>query len=132
MAMINPRVFEYHPRLPDRESLSPENLRIVYDDALDALYLDFGDEHQPAVSIDIDESDIYARVDPVTDLIVGLQVEMFLARSVIDHPSLLILAEAAGIPEARLTEVRQRIDPTRLKAAALHETLHWLSRADAH
>lgn len=123
--MTHPEAYVYHPRIPDRQHIKPESIAIDYDDAIDALYVHFSGQAEPGISIDIDD-DVYLRIDPTSEKVVGLQVETFLARAVIEHPSLLILAEAAGIPDARLAEVRGRIDAVRLKDAALDETFDWL------
>lgn len=131
MAINKPVTFVYHPHLPDRARLSLDDITIVYDEALDALYVDFERAPQPAVSIDIDDSDVYARVNPETNVVVGMQIENFLRRAVRDNPELLIFAEAAGVTSERIAQVRDTIDPLKLRAVALNKAFAELKAVES-
>ncbi|HLI52066.1 MAG TPA: hypothetical protein VKU87_09725 [Thermomicrobiaceae bacterium] len=130
MAINKPASFVYHPHLPDRASVSLDDVTITYDDTMDALYVDFMKPMPPAVSIDVDDSDIYARTVPDGDLVVGMQIENFLVGAVLENPALLIFAELAGISAAMMEEVRAKIDPLKLKQAALSAAFEQLKTVE--
>lgn len=106
------------PRMPRVEDLDPERLAFSYDDETDTLFVHFYGEPLPAVSVEV-QDDAFVRVDPVTEEVVGLQIEAFLTRAVLEHPSLLKTAEIAGVPSPLIEDARRRISPAELKREGL-------------
>jgi len=93
-----------------------ERFRVTYDGPSDTLFLDFFGKGQPAASIPLDRGDrdyLYARVDPNTGQIVGVQIEEFLSYAVEVDPELLgavSLAEFRGVaPEAEADLKRRSV-----------------------
>lgn len=87
----NPSVQTFTPSWPDLTSLPSDQVRLTYDRATDTLFVDFYGEARPAASIPLDRGDrdyVYARIDPETDAVVGLQIEHFLSYAIEQHPEL--------------------------------------------
>lgn len=108
--------------MPRREDLDPRRIVVSYDDVSDTLMLHLFGRGRPAVSIETGNG-FFLRVDPGTHHVVGVQVEAFLSRAIVENPDLLEVAEAAGIPEQKIQQVRGRISPESMKAAAARTLL---------
>ena len=116
------------PKMPRSEDLDPRLMVVSYDDVSDTLMLHFFGQGRPAVSMEV-RNGFFLRVDPETHQVVGVQVEAFLSRAVIEDPELLEVAEAAGIPEQTIQRIRRRITPDAMKAAAASTLLRRLQPA---
>lgn len=81
----------FRPRWPERGTVAPERVVFTYDPPSDTLFVDFAGTARPAVSVPADaglgEVDIYLRVDPVSEEVVGLQIEGILSAP--DRPAWL-------------------------------------------
>jgi len=120
--------FAYHPRLPDRDKVDPRAITVEYEQTSDTLFVHFYGRSRSAISILMDD-DIYFRVDPVTEDVVGVQVEYYLSHAVREHPELLIFAEFANIPASLIEQARSEIDSNAMRASALNSVYELLSRA---
>ena len=81
-------------RWPDLTALPLDQMRLTYDRPSDTLFVDFYGEARPAANVPLDRGDrdyVFARVDPETDAVVGLQIEHFLSYAVEQHPELIDL-----------------------------------------
>lgn len=81
----------FRPRWPERETVDPERVGFTYDRPSDTLFVDFLGRPRPAVSVPenvgLGEVDVYLRVEPVSEEVVGLQIEGVLAAT--DRPAWL-------------------------------------------
>ena len=104
MAKIEPHPVQ--PKRVDREQW--RDVGFDYDDVSDTftLYL-FGLRHPSKVLHTAAFFDLL--IDPVTEAIVGYQIEGFLTYVIYDQPWLLAYAEVAGIPQERVAAARDRI-----------------------
>lgn len=101
-----------HPQAPDPATIDPGQVVIAYDRRVDTLVVDFfGREHPSKVLHTGTGVDL--RIDPATEVIVGIQIEAVRKQAVELHPLpvLLIanLAELLGIRDDDLTEIRNCI-----------------------
>lgn len=67
------------PKVPALDSLDPASIGVDYHAEQDTLFVHFSGSSTPAISTYIDDDTIY-RLDPVTEEVVGLEIEDFLAR----------------------------------------------------
>lgn len=93
MAMSNPesqlRVF--HPIWPDANDLAVRRSLWSYDRFSDTMMVHFAGKPLSAVAVPLDIGPydyLFARIDPETDRVVGVQIEDFLAFAVYQHPYL--------------------------------------------
>lgn len=107
-------VSEAPPTAPKWPEHLPEGqTRFTYDRESDTLFVDFYGEPRPASSepVDIGDRDyLYFGVDPLTDEVVGVQVETFLSYAVERHPDFieaLIIADIKGYDDFAARELRQ-------------------------
>ncbi len=137
MAVIkqNPNIQMFKPRWPNLTSLPLDQVRLTYDQPSDTLFVDFYGEAPPAASVPLDHGDrdyLYARVDPETNAVVGLQIEHFLSYAIEQHPELadaLDTATLVGISRYDLSLIpRQRSErPQTANIATLLEDVLRLS-----
>jgi hypothetical protein len=66
------------PKVPALDSLDPATIGIDYHAAQDTLFVHFSGSSTPAISKYVDDDTIY-RLDPVTEEVVGVEVENFLS-----------------------------------------------------
>lgn len=102
MAVIkrNPNLQTFKPRWPDLTSLPFDQVQLTYDRPSDTLFIDLCGEARPAASVPLDRGDrdyIYARVDPETDAVIGLQIEHFLSYAIEQHPGLVDVLDASTL-----------------------------------
>ena len=104
MAKIEPHLVQ--PKRVDQAQW--RDIGFDYDDVSDTftLYL-FGLRHPSKVLHTPKFFDLL--VDPVSEAIVGYQIEGFLTYVIYDQPWLLAYAEVAGIPQERVAAARTRI-----------------------
>lgn len=101
----------FAPKWPD--ILPKSQFRITYDRPADTLFVDFYGEARPASSEPLDTGDrdyIFVRVDPLTDEVVGVQIEDFLAYAVKVNPNFvepLTIAAMRGMTEQEAEDLRQ-------------------------
>jgi hypothetical protein len=124
MAVTQPtRTFQ--PRWPDPATVDPERVRFTYWAEVDTLHVDFADTEHPAVAVPVDLGDgdrdyLFLKLDPVTEAVVGLQVEDILSYAVGRNPGLLDvldLADLHGISLAEVAEARRRVAARTRRAA---------------
>jgi hypothetical protein len=110
----NPDIQTFKPRWPDLTSLPLDQVRLTYDRPSDTFFVDFYGESRPAASVPLDRGDrdyLYARVDPETDAVVGLQIEHFLSYAIERHPELVDVLETStlvGIGRDDLDRIARR------------------------
>ena len=78
------------PKVPALDSLDPTTIGVDYHAEQDTLFVHFSGSSTPAISKYVDDDTIY-RLDPVTEAVVGVEVENFLA-------NLLAKTEATADP----------------------------------
>ena len=118
-----------NPKLPRLDQLDPGRFAFDYDRPSDTLYLYFEGQPPPAVSIVVSDELLYL-VDPVTERVVGLQIEAFLTRVAYRWPALLDVAEFGGVTPEEVARVRERIAPSERKRAAVASIFGHLSELD--
>lgn len=93
------------PKMPDIETLVPDNLRASYDAESDSLYFDLYGAGSSGVHVLVDpDLDLYAVVDPESDEVVALEIGYFLKQFVREHPEGIRLAVAVGIDHHVIVE----------------------------
>jgi len=97
---------EFRAKRP--EHIDPATIVARYDEISDTLMIHLNGLGQPGVSVPVSASE-YFRVDPVSEEIVGFQLEDFLAATIYKGGPYLTLAESAGIDAATLDRVRAEI-----------------------
>lgn len=102
------------PRWPEREDLPKGQVRFVYDRQSDTLFVHFYGEARPASSEPLDNLGdrdyAFLRVDPITDEVVGIQIETFLSYAILQHPDFveaLTIAELHGYNDIEATGLRR-------------------------
>jgi hypothetical protein len=88
----DPNIQTFNLKWPNLTLLPVDQIRLTYDRPSDTLFVDFYGEARPAASVPLDRGNrdyLYARVDPVTDAVVGLQIERFLSYAIRHHPELV-------------------------------------------
>lgn len=105
----------FHPRWPDHRAIEPGLLVFNYWHEIDTLMVDFTGQNPPAVSVPLDlggeRGYFFLRLDPVTEEVVGLQIEDFLDYAIDRHPYLLDaldLATLHGITPAEIARSRPK------------------------
>lgn len=96
---------------PQPSEIDIEPVVFSYDRVSDTLFIHFYGRGRDAVS-NLAGDYWYVLVDPATSAVVGLQIEDFLSRAVVDVPPLiriLDLSELRGITPAEVSRVRNRI-----------------------
>ncbi len=111
-----PPLRTFSPRWPDRDSVDPDRLALNYWSEVDTLMIDLFGEALPAVSVPLhlggDRDYIFLRVDPVTEQLVGFQIEDFLSYAVNERPFLaqaFALARIHGTTSEDLLAVLARM-----------------------
>lgn len=116
-----PGIQTFSPRWPATDEVRGL-LTFVYDRPTDTLFVDFYGRSLPAASIALEWGDhdyAFARVDPETHGVVGLQIEEFLLHAESHNPWLLDAleyAELRGITPREVEELRRRLAPTTSEA----------------
>ena len=108
------------PRRPDPATIDVRNVEFAYDRRSDILTLHLFGRGRPAKVLHTGKT-IDLRLDPATEIIVGFQIEAFLAQAVYRQPYLLALAEPAGLPRDEIAAIQQRVarDDERWKRALI-------------
>lgn len=103
----------FRPTWPAIERLPEQQIRFSYDRPTDTLFVDFYGRARPASSEPLDVGDrdyLFVRVDPLTQEVVGLQIEEFLAYAVDRHPAFvaaLAIADLDDLDAAEAAELRR-------------------------
>jgi len=79
-----------------------------YDAPSDALSVHLNGLGQPGVSVPVSEHE-YIRVDPISDVVIGFQIDAFLAETIYENTYFLNIAELAGIDAITLDRVREEM-----------------------
>jgi hypothetical protein len=114
MALIEPRKFS--PKAPPVERLESADLICTYDSVSDTFLFHLYGPGRPGVSLPTSDFE-YLRLDPVTEEVIGFQVEDFLAHAVYADPTYLELAELANIDPEQIAAIRRTIE-TRQRSMA--------------
>jgi len=122
--------------LPNPDDLDPARLDVRYDRASDILLVHFGDRGRYGAADYVGEPDYLAVLrDAESDEVVGVQVEDFLVRAVVDDPTRLDLLEAAvlrGISPKEIAALRATVDAGQRKRAAVAALLRAFSGVKAN
>lgn len=116
------------PRDADPQTIDWEQAAFTYDGDADIFALHFFGPQHPSV-VFYTGNGIEMLIDPETEIIVGYQVEGYLARAVYQNPALLSYAEAAGMSPEVVAEARGRI--ARDARRALVESFEQIARRSA-
>lgn len=101
------------PKWPLIDHLPPRQIRFGYDRRTDTLFVDFYGRASPASGEPLDVGDrdyLFLRVDPVTQAVVGHQIENFLADAVEQHREFvaaLRIAQPDDLDDAEAAELRR-------------------------
>lgn len=112
-----PRLQVFQPVWPNANDEGVRRALWSYDRDSDTMMVHFFGKSLPAVAVPIEVGPydyVFARVDPQTERVVGVQIEDFLAFAVSAHPSLawaLGFARLNGITEAEAKEILRDLDP---------------------
>lgn len=88
---------------PDFSLVDPAEFSVSYDEFNDTMFVYLTQQEIAPVSVLLNPNhDVYALVDPVTETVVGLQIEAFLSSVVTTHPVMILLAFEAGISPEHL------------------------------
>lgn len=124
MAMNDRQVRRLEPKYNRfKEELNPANVHFDYNELSDTLYIYMFPGDQPLVVIPSRAGLTSFLVDPESEEILGLQLEGFLDRWVVDHPKLISVAEIAGIDSKRIESARDRIGDARWREAVISSTI---------
>ena len=106
------------PTRPDPATIDMRKVAFDYDRRSDIFTLHLFGRGQPAKVLHTGKV-IDLRLDPTTQVIVGFQIEGYLAQAVYRLAHLLALAELAGTPQEEVATIRQRVarDDERWKRA---------------
>lgn len=126
--MVVNRAFRFTPQLPPRGEIDAEQASFNYDALSDMMIVHFHRPPRPGVAVQ-KVGDLFYRVDPETQAVVGFQIEYFLNRAILEHPGLLSVAQVANIDARILTEIRERIAPERRERAKRESALGELALA---
>lgn len=110
MAVNTPRVFT--PKMPRFETLSANTVLYRYDRASNIFSAHLRGLRQPAVSIALTDF-AYLRLDPVTEEVIGQEVEDFLGYAVFATPAYLDVAAIGGVTPEEIAKVRREIEQRR-------------------
>lgn len=98
-----------HPKAPDPATIEPDKVIIAYDRRADTLAVNFFGRERPSKVLHTGTG-VDLRIDPATEMIVGIQIEAARKQAVARFPLpvLLIanLAELLGISDDGLRELR--------------------------
>jgi hypothetical protein len=100
----------FRPTWPALDRLPKRQIRFGYDRPTDTLFVDFYGRARPASSEPLGVGDrdyLFLRVDPVTQEVVGLQIEDFLAYAVGRHPEFVAALEIAHLDDLDATEAAE-------------------------
>jgi hypothetical protein len=114
----------FHPIWPERHAVDATNVTVGYDQLSDTLFVDLYGAARPAVSVlleDASDLDVYLRVDPITEAVVGLQIEG--VRAIPDHPAWVDLAAALAKHERQDSDSRLDGGERREAVDAIFEAL---------
>ncbi len=121
MAMTPTRALK--PKYPRFADLDYEKFALDLDRLSDTLYWDFYVGSPSAVSYLVSDH-ILLSVDPVTEEVVGLQLDAFLTSVIHGIPELLELADQIGLTPGEVEEARARISPGERRQAVLRSILN--------
>ena len=98
-----------HPKAPDPATIEPDKVIIAYDRRADTLAVDFFGHERPSKVLHTGTG-VDLRIDPATEIVVGLQIEAARKQGIDRRPLpvLLIvhLAELLGMCDDNLRELR--------------------------
>ena len=106
MVAIEP--FPVAPKRPDPATLDLRNVVFSYDRRSDIFVVHLFGPKRPAKVVHTGMT-LDLRLDPATEIIIGFQIEGYLAQAVYQQPYLLDLAGFTDIPRAEIEEIRRQI-----------------------
>jgi hypothetical protein len=104
------------PLFPAPAEIDWQQVEYDYDQESDTIALHLFGFDRPSLVLHT-QTDIDLLVDPTTSLVVGFQIEGFIAQVVHRDPQYLLLARNAGIDPEILARVERDIDPVARKRA---------------
>jgi hypothetical protein len=104
------------PVFPTTTEIDWQQVEYDYDRESDTIALHLFGSDRPSLVMHT-PNDIDLLVDPTTSLVVGFQIEGFLAHVVYRDPQYLLLARNAGIDPQILARIERDIDPIARKRA---------------
>ena len=104
------------PKVPAPTEIDWQQVEYDYDQESDSIVLHLFGFDQPSLVMHT-PTDIDLLVDPATSLVVGFQIEGFLAQVIYRDPQYLLLARNAGIDPEILARIERDIDPVARKRA---------------
>jgi hypothetical protein len=104
------------PTLPASTEINWQDVEYDYDEESDTLALHLFGLGRPSLVVHT-AGDIDLLVDPATSVVVGFQIEGFLAQVVYRDPQYLSIARNAGIDPQVLAAIERAIDPIARKRA---------------
>ncbi len=96
------------PIRPDPATIDMRTVEFDYDRRSNIFTLHLFGRGKPAKVLHTGKV-IDLRLNPTTQVIVGFQIEGYLAQAVYRLPRLLALAELVGIPQEEVAAIRQRV-----------------------
>lgn len=107
--MVSLEPIPVHPKAPDLAAIEPEKIIIVYDRKVDTLAVDFFGRERPSKVLHTGTG-VDLRIDPATEIIVGIQIEAARKQGIDRRPLPILLianlAELLGISDDDLRELR--------------------------
>jgi hypothetical protein len=113
------------PKLPT-DAGAWQQSTLEFDRLSDTLYWDFASGQRPSISHPVTDH-ILCRVDPATEIVVGLQIDGFLKHAVREFPQLLELADLIGLTPDEVARIRSTISPAARQRAVLRSILDVVS-----
>lgn len=118
MAVTKPKppLQVFHPIWPNANDEAVSRALWSYDRFSDTMMVHFSGKPLPAVAVPIEVGPydyVFARVDPHTERVVGVQIEDFLAFAIAEHPSwgwALGFARLNGITDEQVEDILRHLD----------------------
>lgn len=120
MAIHEMRTF--HPTLRHLAEINPAKVAFDYDCPADTLYVYLDGQPRPSIEYVLDDHFLLS-LDPVTEEVVALQFDGFLAHVIYELPAFLGVANVIGLTSEEVERVQERIGPEARTRVALEAFL---------
>lgn len=99
----------FDPIWPDFDEVGPGELTSEYDRIADTLVVRFSGLDRPTVGVVFGDYELL-RVDPVTEEVVGVELEHFVTAAIYVHPEFLdVLQDIAELTPNEVAKIRRRV-----------------------